>query len=271
MSIIMNPGPGHSKTPPAKPLSTGQTWKRFAANTGRAMAHKTDSIIQNPANFKGNALILASFILASSRVLIASCTAVKAQGTPEGPYRSQESIRTDIREVGGFISSFGFLMAIRAGMEAGMRKMWGIPTEKTYSMSHAVADAFKHRRDPGYKAEKPDYGHILSEPNDFQYSREKSAGTIKFYNRLRKMVGKAALAGENAEKTAIRRTYTWAPIAVGSAVSLYVSGKMLEQFTRNHSSDVVDWISSHKGIPNEEEREPQFRGRTARPNPFGNV
>lgn len=235
---------GMTPLPPSMPLPTGQAWKRLAKNAATVVAQQSESVLQNPGSFKNNALILSSLILVISRILVASLSAVKARGTPDAQYRYQESIRTGIREVGGFLSSFGLLMAIVMGLKAGMRAAWGIPAEKSYPFFQNLKEAFQKRDDPNFSLAKPNYHLDVDE--SFRYSPEKAAGFIKMVNAWRGKINKNALSKE-AEKAFLKATYLWTPIVVAGAAALYVSGKLLEQFTKKHSADVVSWISRHSG------------------------
>jgi hypothetical protein len=225
-------------------LSTGQAWKGLAKNAAIVVAQQSESVLQNPGSFKNNALILSSLILVISRILVASLSAVKARGTPDAQYRYQESIRTGIREVGGFLSSFGLLMAITLGLKAGMRHVWGIPPEKGYPFFQNLKKAFQERHDPHFSLSEPNY--YLDADNAFRYEPKKAAGFIKMVNGCRGWFNKQALSGK-AEKAFLKATYTWTPIVVAGAVALHVSGKLLERFTKKHSADVVNWISRRSG------------------------
>jgi hypothetical protein len=218
-------------------------FRRVISNVGTVISQQSESILQDPSAFKGNALILSSFILVISRVMVASLSAVKAQGTPDADYRKQESIRTGIREVGGFISSFGLLLAIATGLRAIMRKSWGIHQEEGYPFFKNLGNVFRERNNPHFVVKEAD--HKLDADDSFRYDRKKAAGFVK---SLYGFMGKG-MPTADVEKAALKRLYTWTPIVIPGMVALYVSGKLLEKFTRNHSADVVNFLSRRHGAP----------------------
>lgn len=216
-------------------------FRRVMSNVGTVISQQSESILQDPTAFKGNALILSSLILVVSRVMVASLSAVKAQGTPDAEYRKQESIRTGIREIGGFISSFGLLMAIATGLKSVMRKSWGIHQEEGYPFFKNLGNVFRERNNPHFVVKEAD--HKLDADDSFRYDRKKAAGFVK---SMYGFMGKP-MPGADAEKAALKRIYTWTPIVIPGMVALYVSGKLLERFTRNHSADVVRFLAGRHG------------------------
>jgi hypothetical protein len=220
---------------------------RLAKGVGRAIAHKGESILQDPAEFKFNAMALSSFLLVIARVTIASYSAAKAQGTPDGPYRTQESIRTDIREIGGVSSSYGLMLAVTLLLKAAMRKAWGIPTAEGYALWKNIREAAKNRHDPAFKVKRPDWAGMLSRSENFVANPEKAKGLLAVINAIRRIFNKPTLKNDAEKISAIGKVYTWTPVVLSGGMALYVSGMLLERFTRNHSNDVVDWINSKSG------------------------
>jgi hypothetical protein len=219
-----------------------QNWGRFAKNTGLALGHKGQSVLQDPMAFKMNALALSSLILVVGRVVVASFSAAKAQGTPDANYRAQESIRTDIREVGGFMSSYGIILASTYAIKSVMKKVWHIKDgdAQSYSLWKNIAAAAKNRHNPHYKTAAPDWSNALARSEEFQADTSRAKGLIGTVNFLRRRLGKENMTNP---KKAIEIAYRWTPVGVAGGIALYVGGMLLERFTRRHSSDVVDWIN----------------------------
>jgi hypothetical protein len=219
-----------------------QGWGRFAKNTGLALGHKGQSVLQDPMAFKMNALALSSLILVAGRVVVASFSAAKAQGTPDANYRAQESIRTDIREVGGFLSSYGIILGSTFIIKGAMEKAWKIKDgeSRSYPLFKNIIAAAKNRHDLNYKIEAPNWGKSLAVSEDFQADTSRAKGFIGAINFVRRRLGKENMT--NPTK-AIEIAYRWTPVGVAGGIALYVGGMLLERFTRKHSSDVVEWIN----------------------------
>ena len=208
--------------------------RQVLRNVGQAVGEWSESILQGPDSFKTNALPFSSLILVLSRIGVSSYSAVQARNTEDEGYRTREAGRTFVREAGGFLASFGLLMALTAGTKSVMRQMWGIPTAKGYSLLTNLGRAFQGKRLPTHV-----FNPAHSTP--FEYDGSKAAGFIRLINRFRQSPLTKA-----AERRVMKATYDWTPITLGSVTSLYVSGFLLEQFTRNQAHDVVNRLTGRK-------------------------
>lgn len=215
----------------------------ITSDVGRVLWNKARSL-NNVEAIKDNSLILASGVLVVSRMIIANISALKAQGTQDGPYRYREAIRTDMRETGGFTLGFLVLRAFQWGIKKGLRKGFNIVDPKSdYQLRENLKKAFERR---GIESFKPDYAQTP------KINFKAEGGFGKLGNLLEKMPGAKTFFGDQLKDATrkgdlFRNIYRKAPIIIGSIPTVFLAGYMLERMTRDHSEDVVDAISKRFG------------------------
>lgn len=219
------------------------SWKEASTQLGRNMAGATRYAIPNMLNntkrLNMNALIVASLVLVLSRIAVANLSALDAKGTPEGSYRYQESIRTTLREIGGWTFSFAILRQLQKVFEVGLKKIYGIK-----AVDPSVPPTFFGETAKNIKAfvqRQP-----LSEPIRWTESAEEGSFSFtnnRFSQKTVKLLQKVPTLAQREAKTLIRGTYNWAPILLGSIPSVILSGFFLEAFTRDKSDEVVQTVS----------------------------
>lgn len=215
----------------------------MTSDVGRVLWNKARSL-NNVEAIKQNSLILASGVLVVSRMIIANISAIRAQGTSDGPYRYREAIRTDMREIGGFTLGFLVLRVFQAGITKGLRKGFNIVDPKSdYELRKNLKNAFNRKKIETFR---PDYAKT---PRiDFKAE----GGFGKLGNLLEKMPGAKTFFGDQLKDVTrkgelIRNILRKAPIIIGSIPTVFLAGYMLERMTRDHSEDVVDSISKRFG------------------------
>jgi hypothetical protein len=216
-----------------------------------------NSITSQPGFFRDQSLILASFALVLSRIAVANLSALKAVGTPEGPFRYQESIRTDIREIGGFTLGFLVLRFFQCGIRKGLRSGLGImePTlDNHYSLRKAWGDLTGKTKPAAVKLnlaldsspriageQLTPFAQKLSdlfEAPVLKSLKHKATATVKLDGLSE---AEKVLAKNKAFIT--QGVYKMAPIIIGSIPTVVLAGYCLERVTRDHSEKIVDAVS----------------------------
>lgn len=208
----------------------------LAENTKLIAQSKAKCMVYNLDNLQKQSLLLASLALVLERIFIATNSAVQAKGTPEGPYRYRESIRTFIRESLGWIGGFVVLRQLQKGIKWGMGKaleIEDIPSPNKFSIFGAI----KELRETGaFKKFVPVHDTDL----------KPILHGLKTNNAGIQALLKLKPSNVNPE-VFIRQIHKFAPIALASIPTVMLAGAYLERVTRDHSDHVVDFISQHLG------------------------
>lgn len=216
-----------------------------------------NSIASQPGFFRDQSLILASFALVISRMVVANISALKSVGTPEGPFRYRESIRTDLREIGGFTLGFGVLRFVQCGIRKGLRHGLGItepalpfayPLRKAWGDLTGKTEPAPVKLNLAWDSPPQITGEQLS-PLAQKVSDLFEAPVLKsIKNKATAMVKLEGLS--EAEKLLAKNkafitqgVYKIAPILIGSIPSVVLAGYCLERITRDHSEQIVDAVS----------------------------
>lgn len=206
---------------------------------GAAFLNKGKSFM-NPEFIKEQSLILASLALVISRIIVANVSAMQARGTTDGPFRYRESIRTDMREVGGFTMGFLVLRAFQWGIKKGLRAGLNIkePADSgyNYKLFQNLGKAWKGQDVAKFEADYAREAKVLfKEQGDF--------------GKLGKLIQKFPKVPTDLKKaeTFFSKVYRHAPIIIGSVPTVFLAGYMLERMTRDHSEVIVDAVSKHLG------------------------
>ncbi len=229
--------------------------KRFANNAAVIIGHKSESFLQNPENFKKNALIMSSLALVLSRTTVTNFSAVKARNTPEGPFREREAKRTVMREWGGFTSSFVVLKTLEWAIKKGFRKALAI-RETGGAIAYPF---FRHLKTEFVNWGKPiaDHPYLHAKtPINFGLDSAQTfeVGRLDWVMKQMKRVQKSPVEKAAAE-TLVKRVYAYAPMLLSSVVSIALGGYALERFTRDHSEAALRFFggtpteSSGSGLP----------------------
>ncbi|WMU93318.1 hypothetical protein EMOOHJMP_00124 [Microcystis phage MaAM05] len=227
-------------------------------NTPRVLANMGSNIVNQPGFFRDQSLILASFALVVSRIVVANLSALKAQGTPEGPFRYRESIRTTLREIGGFFTGFGLLRAFQIFSQKGLAKVLGIehaPINEGYSLKNAWQDLTAKTKPTAFdpklaystdpfiaSGELKPLARFVSRVFDtpgLKGLKEKAAAQVKTEG-----LSEAAAALAKNKAFIVNGVYKLVPILVGSIPSVALAGYFLERMTRDHSEQIVDVVSN---------------------------
>jgi hypothetical protein len=218
------------------------------SNVRKVIAHKSDSLILNAPRFRNNALLFSSLILVLSRIGVANITAAKARGTAESSYRNREAIRTQIREIGGFTFTFVVLRAFQEVVKSLMRKSFGIKESggpEDYPFLKNLGAALKGEQIP------EEFNFKLDRPTEFKVDAGSRASQwVKgaaewFHAKTGNGLGVGLSKTLNPEQFSnlMKHLYEFAPIVSGSIVAFLLGGFALEKFTREHSNEVVDFLS----------------------------
>lgn len=220
-------------------LSTPQAAKQFTRNMGLGMKYAIPNLLDNTLLLKNNSLIVASLILVISRILVANLSALKAKGTPQGPYRYQESMRTTIRESAGWTLSFAVLRQFQTLIKKGMRRIFGIldvdpstPTTFSEHVSKNIRALVKREH-----LDAPVDWVDPAREGSFNYLDNQASQ--KAIAIMRKIPGLAQKDGQ----TLMKGFYRLAPIIVGSLPSIIIGGFALEALTRDKSDQVINGVS----------------------------
>lgn len=227
-------------------------------NTPRVLKNVGSSIVNKPGFFRDQSLILASLALVISRIFVANISAIKAQGTSEGPFRYRESIRTNMREIGGFLTGFGLLRGFQTFTQKALRKHLGVEVSSLsdgYSFKQLWQDLTSKTKpaafDPklAYSVDpfmasgelKPlakFVSRIFDAPG-LNVLKEKAAAQVKTQG-----LSEAAAALAKNKAFIVNGVYKLVPILVGSIPSVALAGYCLERITRDHSERIVDVVSN---------------------------
>jgi hypothetical protein len=210
--------------------------QHFLINAKQIAANKGTSLVHNLSDLQRQSLILASLVLVGSRIMIANVSAIKAKGTPEGPYRYRESIRTDIREICGWTGGFIVLRQLESAIKKSMADVLHIKEQQNpykYSTWGAIKE-WKENPALVVTKFKPDFTVDLTP-------------TIDPKNYWAKMLVAKFKPNSMEAKDFIRQVYKFAPIGLASIPTVLLAGAYLERVTRDHSDHVVDFISQHLG------------------------
>lgn len=235
------------------PLSTGRALMRLGGNTARLARNAGGNLLQNHAVLKDNSLILSSFMLVMSRILVANYSAMKTKGTPDATLRHKEAIRTNIREVCGWTFGFIVLRWFQNLIKKGLKKRYqidtGIPNHWIRREFNTIWHAFQNKTN--YKTGGPP---ALSAAGDvFRPLKSKAAYEQDTLLRLLKKLPFKSLKNA-AAKDLVKPLYSWAPIIVGSIPAVFLAGYALERFTRDYSDKVVDAVSRKFGSKHPSEK-----------------
>ncbi|WP_303673405.1 hypothetical protein [Vampirovibrio chlorellavorus] len=234
-------------------------------NTPRVLQNVGSSIVNKPGFFRDQSLILASLALVISRIVVANISAVKAQGTSEGPFRYRESIRTDMREIGGFLSGFVLLRGFQVFTQKALRKHLGVEVSSLsdgYSFKQLWQDLTSKTRPAAFNpklaystdpfmapGELKPLARLVSRVFDapiLNGLKEKAAAQVKTEG-----LSEAAAALAKNKAFIVNGVYKLAPILVGSIPSVALAGYFLERMTRDHSEQIVDAVSNRLGSKDE--------------------
>lgn len=211
-----------------------------ASHLGTAFLNKGKSLL-HPEFMKEQSLILASLALVISRIVVANVSAMQARGTADGPYRYRESIRTDMREVGGFSLGFLVLRAFQAGIRKGLRAGLNIKPPEDGGHSYKLFENLKKVCKEGVAPAPfdPDYAKEVK----VHFNKEGGFGKL---GALMQKIPKVPVQAKDAEAF-FTKVYKRGPIIIGSIPTVFLAGFMLERMTRDHSEAVVDAVSKHFG------------------------
>ncbi len=227
-------------------------------NTPRVLKNVGSSIVNKPGFFRDQSLILASLALVISRICVANISAIKAQGTSEGPFRYRESIRTNMREVGGFLTGFGLLRGFQTFTQKALRKPLGVEVSSLsdgYSFKQLWQDLTSKTRPAAFdpklayctdpfmaSGELKPLAKFVSRVFDapvLNVLKEKAAAQVKTQG-----LSEAAAALAKNKAFIVNGVYKLVPILVGSVPSVALAGYFLERMTRDHSEQIVDVVSN---------------------------
>lgn len=204
-------------------------------NVGAVFKNKVVSMFQDPEALKTDSLILASLVLVISRILVANVSAMRAMGTPEGPYRYRESIRTDMREICGW--TFGFIVLRQ--VQNWIRKTLANPMGITKVGEPVKYPLLKNLKAAVSGKTPAEVELNLSTMERLEYNAAKASK--KLLNFLNKHKAFHKLGKTEAER--MLTMYKAVPIALGSIPAVFLAGYALERFTRDYSDQVVDLVS----------------------------
>ena len=94
----------------ATPIIQGRSVKLLATNIGNVFTNSIKRNINDLQGLRFNALMISGAILVSSRIVVSNATAAKTRGTPEGPYRYQEAVKTTFREILAWVLTYVVLL-----------------------------------------------------------------------------------------------------------------------------------------------------------------
>lgn len=221
-----------------------------ALNLGKIFANKGSSFVHNPGLLNNQSLIMASLVLVVNRAAIANYTAIKAQGTPEGPYRTHEAYRTTIREFLGFTGGFIVLRQIQGFLKNKTREHFGIKDDPNPNRYELVKNLTQWFKDPSNTEKKigsfnPQFFYHTKPGIDLEQENVKSL--ISRVQKACSKVGVEVLQDKHAQKAFMRQVYNMGPIVLASIPTVGLAGVLLEKFTRDHADQVADFISKHLG------------------------
>jgi hypothetical protein len=227
-------------------------------NTPRVLQNVGSSIVNKPGFFRDQSLILASLALVISRIVVANISAIKAQGTSEGPFRYRESIRTNMREIGGFLTGFGLLRGFQTFTQKALRKPLGVEVSSLsdgYSFKQLWQDLTAKTRPVAFdpklaystdpfiaSGELKPLARFMSRVFDapgLKGLKEKAAAQVKTEG-----LSEAAATLAKNKAFIVNGVYKLVPILVGSIPSVALAGYFLERMTRDHSEQIVDVVSN---------------------------
>lgn len=212
---------------------------KLLENTFQVGENKGLSLIHNLDKLKVESLMLASLVLVISRIVVAKISAEKAKGTPEGPHRYRESIRTMIREICGWTAGFFVLRQLQKGIQKGMGWAMDItPAPKTneYPLWDGIKDCWKKTKENKLVERfTPDFVADVT-PTIKNWSNKYVAGLVNHFKP----------ASMEAEAF-IQKVYKFAPIGLATIPTIILGGMILERMTRDHSDQFVDFVSQHLG------------------------
>ncbi|WP_373531985.1 hypothetical protein [Vampirovibrio sp.] len=243
-----------------------------------------NNVLNQPGFFRDQSLILASFALVLSRIVVANISALKSVGTPEGPFRYRESIRTDMREIGGFGMGFLVLRLVQWGVKKGLRSHLGI-TERKLDSDYPLKNAW---RDLTTK-EKPAPVRLKLTWDSFPRIAEDQLSPLAqkisdvFEAPVLKSLKHKATAHvkteglSEAEKLLVKNkafitegVYKIAPILISSIPTVALAGYLLERVTRDHSEKIVDAVSKRIGTQSKSPHAPSSFATPPEPLPMAN-
>lgn len=230
-----------------------QNLRQTASNIGT-------NLIQSPDMLKNQSLILASLVLVISRITIAKHSAVKERGTPEGPYRYREFIRTTIREICGWTFGFVVLRALQNFLvKPRLRKLLGLEEvhpPNAYSTWENIKSFFKGHDIAPIKLQ-------LHEETTLKHTWNPFSRNLADTKTLRPFIEMYGI-GEPAKIGFIKGVYKVGSILLASIPTVALAGYALERFTRDHSDQVVDKVSHVLGhnapkAPNNKDKGPRSK------------
>lgn len=260
----------------AERLGAGEAAAQLGRNVARIARNTGNNLLQDHARLKTNSLIVSSLILVLSRVFIANLTAQKTKGTPEGPLRYREAVRTTIREFCGWTFGYIILRWVQNMTKTAMKIHFGIK-DRHGEIPKASARYFKERwagmlkeqplvkaLSSAFKREKftipvSEMDTTIEKAMEFAHP-ERVAKAKGFFEKF--LPAARRMGTQEFMETLMR----WAPIAVGSVPAVLLAGYALERFTRDHSENVVDAISKRFGKNEPAKPDPALQPCKARQN-----
>jgi len=217
------------------------------SNPGRIITNKGRSLINDLPACQAQSLVLASAVLVASRVVVASASAIKAKGTPEGPYRYREFIKTALREILGFVGGFVVLRQLQKLMQKQLGYKMHIhpaPNPNKYSV---IGELKAWCKKPTAKIKKfvPDL--LADQSPKVSKDTLEQPWTKKLLEYATVFKPSLKNANKDVQRSTARQIYRLGPIAPASLITVVLAGFVLEGFTRDHADGVVTAMSKNLG------------------------
>ncbi|MBY0404827.1 MAG: hypothetical protein K2X66_13080, partial [Cyanobacteria bacterium] len=224
---------------------------KLLTNGKRLATNYAHYLSQNSSTLKTNALVISSLILVLSRIAIAQGSAKKASGTPEGPFRYREAIRTTIREAAGWTLSFMVLRTFEFAVKKGLVNYFKINfAPAVQNAAHTAEEALKAGTEQFIKKHELGATGLFKSIGTFgknmvDFIRNKPFETVaaqkgayygsQFFQfshpeRFKQWEGLINLFSANKNAPAVDRLknfYQWFPLLMGSIPAITLSGYAL--------------------------------------------
>ena len=276
----------------ASPIVQGRSVKLLATNIGTVFTNTIKRNVNDLQSLRFNALMISGAILVGSRIIVANTTAAKTRGTPEGPYRYQEAVKTTFREILAWVLTYVVLLYSQRVVADLFRNMlWakgGIPWkpshlngvfQKWFQVPDAIKKIVAEQNETKLKGPiRNVYNHL----KDFVSGTQKNETKIAFQSLMDEMkrekieidfvnrksqfefvkpfidkICKYAVR-KNPERMPISEKistlFTWAPPIIGSIPSILLSGYFSESITQKYAEKAAAFISK-KRIERSKEKE----------------
>lgn len=266
------------------PIFYGRSGKLLANNVGMVIKNTFNRNVNDLQSLRFNALMMSGAILVASRIVVANTTAARTRGTPEGPYRYQEAVKTTFREIlAWFLTYVILLYSQRVVADVFRNMLWakgGVPWRPSF-LNPFFQNLFsvpKHIREvvakQNPKSTNP-FSSIFGHIKDFALGRQTKEGQVAiqtlleemkrekievdFVNRksqleatkwfldnfvIRFFARKNPDAVPMAEK--INYLFNWAPPILGSVPSILLSGYFSESITQKYAEKAAAFISKKR-------------------------